>query len=168
MSKTITLGCSALALVLATGSTARAEDARRFEVQLSPGTTMETIIPSIVEAGREELAAACEQTPGGAVRILHPLASDDHVDVSCADILGGENIGQTSEALSTEPGGERTSEARQKLTPIGGILCGLAGLIATTAQNKVCSDWRGQNDQYCNVGTFGSGVAWIWACALAF
>ncbi len=43
-----------------------------FELTLPDNTTVETVIPAIVEAGRDQLATACEAYPGASVRIFNP------------------------------------------------------------------------------------------------
>ena len=68
-----------------------------FVASTSPSTAAETVIPQIVEAGRERLAAACAVDPGASVRIINSLASGDHEDVACSTILdGGGSVGQAS------------------------------------------------------------------------
>jgi hypothetical protein len=139
-----------------------------FAVQLSRDARAETVVPAIVAAGHDELAAACASTPGAAIRILNPLASEAFEDVSCASILSGEGTAETSAALSGEPTGERIGEAQQPFTPVGGVLCSLAALIATAAAANECKKWRGPNSELCGVGGMYSGVAWIAACYVMF
>ncbi len=186
MSRTFMVGC-ALALLSsvngsvaaeplrarASGSAPGAEQSssamRRFVVLVDSATTKESVIPAILAAGRAELTAACESNSGAAVRIYNPMASGEYVDVSCAAVLGGEEVtGQKAEALTRAPGDEATGEAQQRLTPLGPLLCGLTSLITTTAQDRVCRSWRGRDSQFCNVGTFGSSAIWLLACSIAF
>ena len=142
---------------------------RRFVVFVDSATTKESDIPAILASGRAELIAACESNSGASVRIYNPMASGDYVDVSCAAVLGDEEVtGQAAAALGRSPGEGATGEAPQRLTPLGPLLCGLTGLITSAAQDRVCRDWRGRNSQFCNVGTFGSGTFWLFACAIAF
>ena len=167
------LGCAANVAPTDTGdhSPALAEQAaegQSFVVQLPSDVTTESIIPAIVTAGHEELASACAVTPGASIRILNPLASGAFKDVSCASVLQGKGTAETSAAPSGDPAGERIGEAQQPLTPVGGVLCGLASLIATTAAANECKKWRGPNSQVCGVGGFGSGLLWIYACYIAF
>jgi hypothetical protein len=89
------------------------EASNAFVALLPPTTTAETVIPQIVEAARDRLAAACVASPGASVRINNPLASGDYEDVACSTILeGGESIGQTGEALVS--GGEHLGQTQQK------------------------------------------------------
>lgn len=111
-----------LLVVLALAGPARAgadepttnpEASKAFVVLVPPTTTAETVIPQIVEAGREQLAAACVTSPGATARIINPLASGDHADVPCSTILDeGESVGQPSEALTS--GGEHLGQTQQK------------------------------------------------------
>ena len=133
MTRTIMLACS----ILLCAATARAGDVapdnpgegstRAFKVDLGPLASVADVIPAIVEAGRAQLSTACEATPGATVRIVNPLASGDFTDVSCADILAtpAALTGQTSEALSNEPGRERIGQAQQGLGAISLVACGL-------------------------------------------
>jgi hypothetical protein len=92
--------------------TSNIEASNVFVAPTPPTTTAETIIAQIVEAGREQLAAACVAYPGASVRIFNPLASGDHADVPCSMILdGGESLGQSSEALTS--GGEHIGQTQQ-------------------------------------------------------
>src|SRR4051812_37019259 len=84
-----------------------------FEVSLTANTTSENVIPQIVEAGHDELAAACASNPTASIRIFNPLASGSYADVTCSTVLaGGEFIGQASEALTS--GGEHVGQVQQK------------------------------------------------------
>jgi hypothetical protein len=139
-----------------------------FMIRLAATPSKEDVIQQIVEAGHDQLAAACAVTPAASVRILNPLAAGDHADVACSTILdGGESVGQSSEAL-TSGREELVGQARQPLTPVGPLICGFASLIAMTAGARACADWRGENSQFCNVGNFGTGAAWLFACHLLF
>jgi hypothetical protein len=176
MLRTFLVGC-AFTLLSAVSGVAAADPSgstsRGFVVLVDRGVTKESVIPAILAAGRAELVAACETNPGASIRIDNPMASGDHVDLSCAAVLGGdeEATGQTAAALTRAPGAPSegaTGEARQRLTPLGPILCGLTGLITSAAQDRVCRDWRGRDSEFCNVGTFGSSSLWLLACAIAF
>ena len=139
-----------------------------FLVSPTPHTTKENVIAQIIEAGHDQLAAVCAADPAASVRILNPLDADEQVDIACSTLLdGGESVGPSSAAL-TSPGEESIGDTQQPLTPAGPILCGLASLIATTAGATACAEWRGTNSQFCNVNNFGSGAAWLFACALMF
>lgn len=148
--------------------TTQAGASEAFVVRPMPGTSKDNVIAQILEAGHDQLAAACAADPAASVRILNPLAADEHVDIACSTLLdGGESVAQSGAAL-TSTGDESLGETQQPLTPAGPLLCGLASLIATTAGATACSGWRGTNSQFCNVGNFASGAAWIFACALMF
>ncbi len=146
-----------------------------FLVPVDSATTQESVIPAILAAGRAELIAACESNSGASVRIYNPMASGGYVDVPCAVVLGGtEGTGQAAEALPRAVGAPNapnegaTGEARQRLTPLAPLICALLGGIASTAQDRVCRDWRGRNSEFCNVGTFSSTTLWSVGCWLAF
>lgn len=147
----------------------RAAASNAFVVMPTQDTSKENVIRQIVEVGHDQLAAACAADPAASVRIMNPLDADDHVDVACSTLLdGGESVGQSSEAPTSSSSEETVGVTQQPLTPVGPLLCGLASLIATTAGATACAEWRGPNSQFCNVGNFGSGAAWIFACALMF
>jgi len=186
MLRTFLVG-SALALLSAVTGVAAAEPLRTSEDEPAPGaepsgsstlrfvvlvdsaTTKESVIPAILAASRAELIAACEGNSGASIRIYNPMASGDYVDVPCSTVLDGEEVaGPAAEALPRVSGEGAIGEARQRLTPLGPLLCGLTGLITSAAQDRVCRDWRGRNSEFCNVGTFGSGGLWLLACAIAF
>src|SRR4051812_4469170 len=94
-------------------STTNPEASNAFVALTAPTTTAETGVPQIVEAGREQLAAACVANSGASIRIMNPLASGSYEDVDCSTILaGGESVGQTSEALMS--GGEHIGQVQQK------------------------------------------------------
>ena len=127
-------------------SPARAEDAHPLTAVL-------------LEEGRAELAAACSTTPGASVLVIGP-GDEGALEVPCS-------TWHASPAPSTSPDSEHVATARQRLTPIGGILCSIASLVATTAAANECRKWRGANSEACGVGTFTSGAAWIYACYIA-
>jgi hypothetical protein len=170
------VGCAADVAPLDTGDHGPAPGAEQassapqsFAVQLRDATTAETVIPALVAAAHDQLAAACESTPGASVRVVNPLASGDFADVSCAAILGGTELaGESQQALTSGPSDGPLGEAQQSITPVAPIICGLAALIAATAGARACSDWRGPNSQFCNVGNFGTNVAWLFACGMMF
>ena len=143
-------------------------EGQSFAVQLPHDVTTDSVIPAMLAAGHDELAAACASTPGESVRILNPFASGAFEDVSCASVLSGEGTAEASAARASEPAGERVGQDHQPLTPIGGVLCSIASLLAATAAANECKKWRGPNSEFCGVGTFTSGAAWIYACYLAF
>jgi hypothetical protein len=71
-----------------------------FVVRLTANASKEGVIQQIVEAGQDQLAAACESGPGTSIRVFNPLASGSYENVSCESILGiQEPTGQTGEAL---------------------------------------------------------------------
>jgi hypothetical protein len=162
------VGCAADVAPLDTGDHGPAPGAEQassapqsFSVQLRGATTAETVIPALV--------AACESTPGASVRVVNPLASGEFADVSCAAILGGAELaGESQQALTSGPSDGPIGEAQQSITPVAPIICGLAALIAATAGARACSDWRGPNSQFCNVGNFGTNAAWLFACGMMF
>lgn len=80
-------------------------------MQLRGDTTAETVIPQIVEAGREQLASACAPTPTASVRIFNPLAEGSHEDVACSTILdGGSRSGRRVRlSRAAESGSGRSS-----------------------------------------------------------
>ena len=89
------------------------EASNAFVTLTPPTVDAETVIPLIVEAGREQLATACVANPGASVRILDPLASGSYEDIACSTLLdGGESVGQTSDALMS--GGEHIGQVQQK------------------------------------------------------
>ena len=165
MLRTITIAALLASGAMLTGhARANTRDAapQLFMLQVNRDTTPGSIIPAIVSAGRDQLASVCEYTPEAAVRIENPMTPGDYEDVPCSEILGGdEPTGEARAPLTSNPGNERIGEAQQHLTPLGPLLCGLAGLIATTGAGKRCTDWRGPNSQVCSVGTFAYGLAWV-------
>jgi hypothetical protein len=155
---------------VAAAEQAEARD-RGFTVLLDSAATSESVVPAIVAAGRAQLVAACESGPRASIRIHieAPATAGVDADVPCATVLGeGESTGEAREALTSEASDGPIGESPQRLTPLGPILCGLTSLLTTTAQDRVCRDWRGKGSELCNVGTFGSGAMWVLACALAF
>jgi hypothetical protein len=162
------LGCAADIAPTATGdpepAAEQTAEGQSFEVPLPRDSTAESVIPAILTAGHGELAAACATTPEASIRIMNPLASGAFNDVSCAKLLANEEPEETSAALVSDPAAERSGEARQPITPVGGVLCSLASLIAGAAAANACKQWRGPNSEFCGVGGMYSGVAWITAC----
>lgn len=71
---------------------APATEPSAFTLWLDRATTAETAIPAIVAAAHQQLAAACERTPGAAVRILNPLASGSYQDVCNAGTFGSSAV----------------------------------------------------------------------------
>lgn len=172
MLRTITiagvLACGAMLPVLAHADLAHADEAQgTFMLQLEDDTTPATVIEQIAAAGRDQLVVACESTPAATVRILNPLASGDYADLACSTVLDNDTW-QTSAAPSNASGDGRIGEAQQRLTPVGPVLCGLLGIFEGAAMAKACSDWRGRNSQFCNVGSVYTSVAWLVACTLMF
>jgi hypothetical protein len=168
------LGCAADVAPTDTGDygpalAEQAAEGQSFAVQLSRDVTAETVIPAIVEAARGKLAAVCESTPGASVRVVNPLASGDFADVSCAAILSGAELaGESHQAFTSEPSDGPLGESQQSITPVGPILCGLAALLWSTAAARACYNSRGPNSEFCNVASFGSNVAWVFACGMMF
>ena len=141
--------------------TSSPEASKPFVVQLRGDTTAETVIPQLVEAGREQLATACAPTPGASVRIFNPLAEGSYEDVACSTILdGGESVGQTSEALTS---GERIGQVEQARSPIGLGCTAFVGLAALFANYALCNRPTAQQPEACHAvndaGMFGLGVA---------
>lgn len=132
-----------------------------FELKLHDTTTAETVIPQIVEAGHDLLAAACVAHPGASIRVFNPLASEDHEDVACSTILdGGEPVVLTSDALMS---GERIGEARHELTPIG-LGCSVVMLgLAIFMNHALCQYPGAENPGACaalsEYGMGGLGLA---------
>jgi hypothetical protein len=56
-------------------STTKPEASKTFVAPTSSTTTAGTVIPQIIAAGREQLAAACVVNPGASIRIINPLVS---------------------------------------------------------------------------------------------
>ena len=133
-----------------------ADGAEAFEVRSGNGAGAEGAIPAIVAAGRAQLIAACDDAPEMTVRIFNPLASGDHADIACSDILGGEAFGQTSEAPSSL---EHVGQVQQKFGPISAAACllGPATVFAGTRYGVCPYGKTKQVRTGCNdVGGWGS------------
>ena len=131
-------------------------------MRLSQATTAETVLPQIVEAGREQLATACATSPGASLRLANPLAEGSYEDIACSAILdGGESVGLTSEALTS--GGENIGQVQQRWSPIGLGCTIFVGLAALIANYGLCSRPGAEHPDACrytaDAGFFGLGVA---------
>ncbi|WP_437587342.1 hypothetical protein [Sorangium sp. So ce1000] len=114
---------------------------RSFEVSLDEGTTNESVIPQILEAGRPELAAACADRPEALIRIFNPLDPGVSADVPCAAMLsvdGGDAAAQEQSAVPVSEGGEPIGEAQQRWSPLG-LGCSIfVFTAATVAGSAIC------------------------------
>lgn len=141
-----------------------------FELTLPDNTTEETVIPAIVEAGRDQLATACEAYPGASVRIFNPLALGSYEDIACSAILdGGESVGQTSESLMS--GGEHIGQAQQEIGPITLVGCGLMAIGAPLFANRaICprGTTAGDRANCDSATTFGGAGLGILCLVLPF
>lgn len=131
-----------------------------FEVWLRDDTTLETVIPQILAAGQDQLAAACHEYPGTSIRVFNPLASGDYVDVPCTSApIGNELNGEASAALTRDPRDERIGLSQQKLSPVGFVCSALmfgSGLIGTYALCPRATN--PQDERNCgHVSNFGFG-----------
>jgi hypothetical protein len=128
-----------------------------FELTLPDNATAETVIPAIVEAGRDQIATACDAYPGASVRIFNPLASGSHEDIACSTILDGEqSVGQSQEALTS--GGENIGQVQQKgiISTVACFAGGAAVFFGTSY--GICPHGQTEQDRTnCNnVGGWGS------------
>lgn len=133
-----------------------------FEVRLVPNVTTDDVIPAIVHAGHDQLAALCNEYPGVSIRVFNPLVSGSYEDVGCSTILGGsEATRQESTALGRD--GERIGTAQQPLSPFS-LVCGVLVLGATLAWNwpygqEGCNTPGAENPGACRaVTSFGGGA----------
>lgn len=128
-----------------------------FELTLLDNATAETVIPAIVEAGRDQLSTACEAYPRASVRIFNPLVSGSYEDVTCSTILDGEeSVGQSSEALTSS--GENIGHVQQKGI-ISTVACFAGGAAAfLVPRYGICPHGRTEQDRSnCNdVSGWGS------------
>ncbi|AUX43448.1 uncharacterized protein SOCE26_048960 [Sorangium cellulosum] len=136
----------------AAGEEGGAEEAglppHHFELSLDPEGPA---IPQIVAAGRYELAAACADRPGAAVRIFDPLEPGAFADVPCASMLGGDPT-QEQSAVPVSEGAEPIGEAQQRLSPLSlGCAAFVLGstLIATRGICPRARDPRAE--KHCNL-----------------
>jgi hypothetical protein len=137
------------------------EASNAFVVHLAQTTTAETVISQIVEAGREQLAAACAAHPDASIRVFNPLASGSYADVSCSTILdGSEPVAQSSEAL---PSGEHIGQIQQKWSPFGLGCTAFVGLSALFVNYALCNRPGAEQPDLCrytaDAGFFGLGIA---------
>jgi len=149
------LGCAADVAPTDTGDLGPAlaeptAEGQSFAVQLPRDVTMESVIPAIVAAGHDELAAACAVTPGASIRILNPLASGTFEDVSCTTILdGGKSVEQASQAITS--GGERIGQVQQQgvITTVACFAGGAAAFLVP--RYGICPHGRTEQDRTnCN------------------
>ncbi|AUX35697.1 MULTISPECIES: hypothetical protein [Sorangium] len=89
---------------------------RSFEVSLDEGTTTESVIPQILEAGRPELAAACADRPEALIRIYNPLDPGAFTDMPCAASLGGAEAAEGS-VVPASAGDEPIEATQQRWSP---------------------------------------------------
>ena len=147
------LACAATWMGCATETTTDrgepAAEARAFTLQLDAATTADTVIPAILAAGHDQLAAACEAAPGAAVRVANPLASGREAIVPCATLVG--EAGETSAALTRELDDGPIDEAQQKITPVG-LACGVLTALLGAATTWSCEKYP---DKICPWGTLG-------------
>ncbi|AUX45227.1 uncharacterized protein SOCE26_067080 [Sorangium cellulosum] len=134
---------------------------RTFDVQLSSDTTEETVIPRIVAAGREEIAAACASTSGAAIRVFNPLALGDYSDVPCSAILN--DIGEACSAPTSDPNDNGTGEAQQRLSPFSLGCADFVGGSALVSQFLLCPRATTERDRrrcdyWTGGGFFGLGL----------
>ncbi len=54
--------------------------------------TRDDVIPAIVDAGHDQLAAMCGEYPGGSIRVFTPLASGRYEEMGGSTILGGSEV----------------------------------------------------------------------------
>jgi hypothetical protein len=167
------LGCAAEVAPTATADPAPAlaqspAEGQSFAVQLPQDVPTESVIPAIVGAGQDKLAAVCASTPGAAIRVLNPLASGAFEDVSCASILAGAGTAETSAALSSP---EHIGQVQQKGL-ITTVAC-FAGSAATFLVPRYGICPHGATEQIrtdCNdVGGWGSlGIGLLCAATAIF
>jgi hypothetical protein len=141
-----------------------------FELTLRDTTTAEAVIAAIVEAGRDQLATACEAYPGGSVRIFNPLASGRYEDIACSTILDvEESVGQSQKALTC--GEEHIGQVQQKgiISTVACFAGGTAAFLGT--RYGICPHGRTEQDRTnCNdVGGWGGvGLGFVCGFTLLF
>jgi hypothetical protein len=168
------LGCAAEVAPTDTADPAPAlaeppAEGQSFAVQLPHDVTTESVIPAIVAAGQDKLAAVCERTPGAGIRIANPLASGAFEDVQCSTILGESEMTEHASTALTS-GGERIGQTQQKFSPVG-LVCSALLLGATLAWNWPgshvgCNDPRAENPVGCQAVTSIGGGGLGLLCAL--
>jgi hypothetical protein len=124
---------------------------------VAPLASKEDVTQQIVEAGHDQLAAACEANPGASIRVFNPLASGDYADVACSAILDvDESVGKSSSPLKSGPGGEHIGHAQQTWSPFG-LGCTLAvGAAALFTTYALCPRATNpQDSKYCGYVTSG-------------
>lgn len=139
---------------------------RRFELNLAPE---EPAIPQIVATGRPELAAACADSLGAAIRIFDPLDPGAYADVPCVSMLD-DAAAQDESAMPVSDGDGPTGEAHQRIGPISFLMCGLyAGGSLLTLRYAVCPRARtARARQQCDDTGLWGGVAMGLLCAVPF
>lgn len=154
----------------AAGEEGGAEEAglppRRFELNLVPE---EPAIPQMVATGRPELAAACADSPGAAIRIFDPLDPGAYADVPCVSMLDDAEA-QDESAMPVSDGDDPTGDAHQRIGPISFLMCGLyAGGSLLTLRYAVCPRARtARARQQCDDTGLWGGVAMGLLCAVPF
>jgi hypothetical protein len=136
-----------------------------FELTLPDTTSVKTVIAQIVDAGHNQLAAACVAHPIASIRVFNPLVPGTYEDIACSTLLaGGEPLALTSNALTS---GERLGETRQELTPIG-LGCSVVMLGLGIFMNHALCQYPGaENPQACaalaeyGIGGLGLACAFI-------
>ncbi len=172
MLKKITLAGLLAVSMLTAGSAAAAPDndgdgfTRAFAVDLDRSKPNDAIA-AVLAAGHAELAAACEEIPDGAVRIVNPLASGDFTDVSCANILGGASgASGASATLTSDPAVERIGESRQGLGFLAPFLCGIVSMGLLKTHQGLCERQYGGNSPMCVNSHTGLELASLATCIL--
>jgi hypothetical protein len=132
-----------------------------FDVRLPTGTTEETVIPAIVAAGHDEIAAACDGTFSTSIRVFNPLAPGAYTDVPCSTMLDG--TGEASSALTSDPSDSRLGQAQQQLSPFSLGCAAFVGGSALFSQFVLCPRARTERDRkHCDSwtggGFFGLGL----------
>ena len=142
-------------------------EAEGFVLRLPDSTTAETAIPALVQAGHARLATMCQSSPGGAIRILNPLAPGVFEDLPCSTIL--EGTATAGSALRDDVDGP-TGQVEQRFGPISLLACAL-GTVGTGLFTRyaVCPNGATEQDRTrCNdAGLWGSaGLTFV--CTLPF
>lgn len=135
-----------------------------FDVRLPGDTTEETVIPAIIAAGHDEIAAACESTSSASIRIFNPLASGAYRDTPCSAIL--DRTGEANSTLTSDSSDGPIGEAQQRFSPIGlGCHVFIAG-AALFASAAICSHARPhRREKRCDLGTGTSFAVLSVMCA---
>ncbi|XXX76934.1 hypothetical protein WMF30_55735 [Sorangium sp. So ce134] len=161
--------CGAADEPSAAGEEGGAEEAglppRHFELSLDPEVPA---IPQILDAGRPELAAACADRPGAAIRIFDPLDPGAFADVPCAAMVSYDAAAQEGSAVPVSEGDEPIGAAQQRWSPLG-LGCSIfVFAAATVAGSAICPRAADPRDakrcgHYTNVsfGVLGAACAFL-------